>query len=370
MTTPADQPLLSVRNLVKDFGGAAGRSPLKTKSSIVHAVADVSFDLPRGEVLSLVGESGCGKSTTGRCILRLIEPTSGSVAFEGDEVTTKSEREMRAMRRNMQIVFQDPFSSLHPRRRIRDIVAEPLIIHGMARDKARSAVPSLLDRVSLSPDHVDKYPHELSGGQRQRVGIARALSLEPKLLILDEPVSALDVSIQAGVLRLLEELRDELDLTYLFIAHDLSVVRHISNRTAVMYLGKIVELGSVVDVFERPTHPYTKALLSAAPIPDPHVESARARIVLAGDVPSPSNPPSGCHFRTRCWRAEDRCRDEEPLLIDHGGGHLAACHFPLDVSVGVRVSADTMTTATAVGQSGSARDVGPATCSVDARFRG
>ena len=338
MTTPADQPLLSVRNLVKDFGDGAGGSRLKAKTPVVHAVADVSFDLRRGEVLSLVGESGCGKSTTGRCILRLVEPTSGSVLFEGEDVTTKSEREMRAVRKNMQIVFQDPFSSLHPRRRIRDIVAEPLIIHGMSRADAHAAVPALLERVSLAPQEATKYPHEFSGGQRQRIGIARALSLEPKLLILDEPVSALDVSIQAGVLRLLEELRDELDLTYLFIAHDLSVVRHISNRTAVMYLGKIVELGRVEEVFEHPTHPYTKALLSAAPIPDPRVESSRERIVLTGDVPSPSNPPSGCQFHTRCWRAEERCTVEPPLLIDHGGGHMAACHFPLETSVLIRDS--------------------------------
>ncbi len=333
MTTTADQPLLSVRNLVKDFGGGGGR--LNAKAPVVHAVANVSFDLRRGEVLSVVGESGCGKSTTGRCILRLVEPTSGSVIFEGDDITAKSERDMRAVRQHMQIVFQDPFSSLHPRRRIRDIVAEPLIIHGMSRQQAHAKVPELLERVSLSAQEASKYPHEFSGGQRQRIGIARALSLEPKLLILDEPVSALDVSIQAGVLRLLEELRNDLDLTYLFIAHDLSVVRHISDRTAVMYLGKIVELGRVEDVFEHPTHPYTKALLSAAPIPDPNVEVGRERIVLTGDVPSPSNPPSGCHFHTRCWRAEDRCKEEPPLLIDHGGGHMAACHFPLETAVSI-----------------------------------
>jgi peptide/nickel transport system ATP-binding protein/oligopeptide transport system ATP-binding protein len=325
-------PLLSVRNLVKVFGDQSGGF-LKPKAPRVHAVSDVSFDLYSGEVLSLVGESGCGKSTTGRCVLRLIEPTSGSVVYNGEEITTKSEREMRALRKDLQIVFQDPFSSLHPRRRIRDIVAEPLIIHGTPREEAHAQVPRLLEMVSLSADQASKYPHEFSGGQRQRIGIARALSVSPKVLILDEPVSALDVSIQAGVLRLLEDLRDRLDLTYLFIAHDLSVVRHISNRTCVMYLGKIVEMGTVDDVFTRPRHPYTKALLSAAPIPDPRTETARERIVLTGDVPSATNPPSGCHFRTRCWKAEAICAEEPPPLVDSSGGsagHVVACHFPLD----------------------------------------
>jgi oligopeptide/dipeptide ABC transporter ATP-binding protein len=325
------EPLLMVRNLVKVFGDQSAGF-LKPKSSPVQAVSNVSFDLFPGEVLSLVGESGCGKSTTGRCVLRLIEPTEGSVRYNGEEILTKSEREMRALRKDLQMVFQDPFSSLHPRRRVRDIVAEPLIIHGMGRDAAHARVPELLEMVSLQPDQAMKYPHEFSGGQRQRIGIARALSVDPKVVILDEPVSALDVSIQAGVLHLLEELRDRLELTYLFIAHDLSVVRHISNRTAVMYLGKIVEMGSVEDVFERPRHPYTKALLSAAPIPDPLVEATRERIVLKGDVPSATDPPSGCRFRTRCWRAEEICAVQEPLLIDRDRGHDVACHFPLEVS--------------------------------------
>jgi oligopeptide/dipeptide ABC transporter ATP-binding protein len=331
-------PLLSVRNLVKVFESQAGL--LNPKSPPVHAVSDVSFDLFPGEVLSLVGESGCGKSTTGRCLLRLIEPTSGSVTYNGEEILTKSEREMRALRKDLQIVFQDPFSSLHPKRRIRDIVAEPLIIHGMPRAEAHARVPALLDMVSLAARDASKYPHEFSGGQRQRIGIARALSVDPKVLVLDEPVSALDVSIQAGVLRLLEELRDGLDLTYLFIAHDLSVVRHISSRTAVMYLGKIVEIGGVEDVFEHPMHPYTKALLSAAPIPDPHTEAGRERIVLTGEVPSATAPPSGCRFRTRCWRAEELCAREEPLLVGRGTGHAVACHFPLEFTPATNQTAE------------------------------
>jgi peptide/nickel transport system ATP-binding protein/oligopeptide transport system ATP-binding protein len=324
-------PLLSVRHLVKVFGDQR-QGFVKAKNPLVHAVSDISFDLFPGEVLSLVGESGCGKSTTGRCLLRLIEPTAGSVMYNGEEILTKSERAMRALRKDLQIVFQDPFSSLHPRRRIRDIVAEPLIIHGMPRANAHARVPALLEMVSLQAGDAQKFPHEFSGGQRQRIGIARALSVDPKVVILDEPVSALDVSIQAGVLRLLEQLRDELDLTYLFIAHDLSVVRHISTRTAVMYLGKIVEIGNVEDVFERPRHPYTKALLSAAPIPDPRTESRRERIVLTGEVPSATHPPSGCRFRTRCWRAEEVCSIDEPPLVDGGMGHAVACHFPLDIT--------------------------------------
>jgi peptide/nickel transport system ATP-binding protein len=330
-------PLLSVRHLVKVFGNETAGF-LRPASSPVQAVSDISFDLFPGEVLSLVGESGCGKSTTGRCLLRLVEPTSGSVTYNGEEILTMTERAMRSLRKDLQIVFQDPFSSLHPKRRIRDIVAEPLIIHGLPRGEAHARVPELLEMVSLRADQADKYPHEFSGGQRQRIGIARALSVDPKVVILDEPVSALDVSIQAGVLRLLEELRDRLDLTYLFIAHDLSVVRHISTRTAVMYLGKIVEMGSVEDVFERPMHPYTYALLSAAPIPDPHTESRRERIVLTGEVPSATNPPSGCRFRTRCWRAEELCAEVEPLLVDRETGHAVACHFPLEVTPATNAS--------------------------------
>jgi oligopeptide/dipeptide ABC transporter ATP-binding protein len=325
---PRTEPLLSVRHLVKVYSEESGF--LKAADPPVHAVSDVSFDLFPGEVLSLVGESGCGKTTTGRCLLRLVEPTSGSISYKGEEILTKSEREMRALRKQLQIVFQDPFSSLHPRRRIRDILAEPLIIHGMPRAQAHAKVPELLEMVSLAPDNARKYPHEFSGGQRQRIGIARALAVQPKVLVLDEPVSALDVSIQAGVLRLLEELRAELDLTYLLIAHDLSVVRHISTRTAVMYLGKIVEIGAVDQVFEHPMHPYTKALLSAAPVPDPRTEVHRERIMLTGEVPSASAPPSGCRFRTRCWQAEDVCATQEPALEDRIDAHFVACHFPLE----------------------------------------
>jgi peptide/nickel transport system ATP-binding protein/oligopeptide transport system ATP-binding protein len=318
--------MLSVRELVKVFDvsvhGLLGR-----KLPLVHAVSGVSFDLFGGEVFSLVGESGCGKSTTGRCILRLIEPTSGSVRFKGEEILTKGAAEMRALRRSMQIVFQDPYSSLHPRRRIRDIVAEPLIIQGMPKNEAIARVPDLLEMVRLRPEDAGRFPHQFSGGQRQRIGIARALSLEPEVLVLDEPVSALDVSIQAGVLGLLEELQDRLQLSYLFIAHNLSVVRHISDRVGVMYLGKIVEIGAAEAVFDAPAHPYTQALLSAAPVPDPDREQSRDRIVLVGELPNPADPPSGCRFRTRCWMAQEICTHEEPALVDRGNGHPVACHF-------------------------------------------
>jgi oligopeptide/dipeptide ABC transporter ATP-binding protein len=323
---PEAMPLLSVRNLVKNFE-TRGRGVLSRRGDPVQAVSGVSFDLFAGEVLSLVGESGCGKSTTGRCILRLVEPTSGSVRFKGEEILTKNARQLRALRRHLQIVFQDPYSSLHPRRRVRDIIAEPMIIQGVPAKQARLRVPELLDLVRLQPGDAGRYPHEFSGGQRQRIGIARALSVDPDVMVLDEPVSALDVSIQAGVLRLLEDLQHRMQLSYLFIAHDLSVVRQLSNRVAVMYLGKIVEIGASDDVFERAAHPYTQALLSAAPIPDPTVELVRDRIVLTGDVPNPKDPPSGCRFRTRCWKAEDICAEEEPALVDRGNGHPVACHF-------------------------------------------
>jgi len=291
---------------------------------VVKAVDGVSFTIRRGETLGLVGESGCGKTTTGRVILRLQEPTAGEVIFEGRNVFALNKEELRRMRRDMQIIFQDPYSSLNPRMTVGDIVGEPLEIHNIARGREKlRRVQELLEVVGLSPYHVNRYPHEFSGGQRQRIGIARALALNPKLIICDEPVSALDVSIQAQILNLLEDLQKEFKLTYLFIAHDLSVVRHISDRVAVMYLGKIVELAPTEQLFENPQHPYTEALLSAVPIPDPEVK--RERIILPGDVPSPVNPPPGCRFHTRCLYAEERCRLEEPPLEEVAPGHFAAC---------------------------------------------
>ncbi|GHC87208.1 ABC transporter ATP-binding protein [Nocardiopsis terrae] len=294
----------------------------------VHAVSGVSLRLAEQETLGVVGESGCGKSTTGRAILQLVQATSGSVRYRGEELTTMSSSDLQRVRREAGIVFQDPYASLNPKLPVNDIIAEPLKVHRRWRDGGPERVAELLRMVGLSPEHGNRYPHEFSGGQRQRVGIARALALEPKLLVLDEPVSALDVSVQAGVVNLLEELQERLGLSYVFIAHDLSVVRHISDRVAVMYLGRVVETGTREDVYERASHPYTQALLSAAPWADPRQERTRERIVLTGDVPSPVNPPSGCRFRTRCWKAQDLCSEQVPELTDRGKGHPVACHFP------------------------------------------
>ena len=317
-------PLLQVSDLVKEFKVRAEGG----KPGVLHAVSGVSLSLQAGETLALVGESGCGKSTTGRCILRLTEPTSGSVVFNGTSLLELDHEAMRRMRRNLQIVFQDPQASLHPRMTVRKLLAEPLQVHGMAKADIPGRIEELLRLVHLRPEFLDRYPHEFSGGQRQRVGIARALAINPALLVLDEPVSALDVSIQAEIMKLLVELRERLGLSYLFIAHDLAVVRQIADRVAVMYLGRIVETGPADVLYSNPQHPYTQALLSAVPIPDPTIELGRQRIVLQGDLPSPIDPPSGCRFRTRCWRADERCATEQPTLTAVQGAHEVACHYP------------------------------------------
>jgi oligopeptide transport system ATP-binding protein len=321
-------PILEVEDLVKHFPVQVG-IVFKRTVGHVRAVDGVSFELNKGETLGVVGESGCGKSTLAQVLMRLEPPTSGRVRFHGEDVFAKRGKALQSLRRSIQIVLQDPYTSLNPRMTVGDIVGEPFDIHPDVAPKGerRKKVQELLDVVGLNPEHINRYPHQFSGGQRQRIGIARALALKPEVIICDEPVSALDVSIQAQVMNLLDELQREFGLSYLFIAHDLSVVRHLSDRVAVMYLGKIVEIGTEDEIYNRPAHPYTQALLSAVPVPDPAVRAARARIRLTGDVPSPVNPPSGCRFRTRCWKATEICEDEEPPLVVRGGGHHpSACH--------------------------------------------
>ncbi|MBN9747388.1 MULTISPECIES: ABC transporter ATP-binding protein [Amycolatopsis] len=332
--TTGQAPVLSAQNLVKHFP-IRGGGLIRRVSGAVQAVSDVSFDIYPHETLALVGESGCGKSTTARVALALQPLTSGKVTYEGKDLATMGKRELQRLRRSMQIVFQDPYASVDPRLPVNEIIAEPLRIHGLYEKGGKQQVRDLMKTVGLRPEHGNRFPHEFSGGQRQRIGIARALALKPKVLVLDEPVSALDVSIQAGVLNLLKDLQAELGLSYLFVSHDLSVVRHVADRIAVMYLGKIVETAPSEELFQTPAHPYTQALISAIPVPDPRKERTRQRIVITGDVPSPANPPSGCRFRTRCPKfanqlddaGREKCKTEEPALVDRGHAHPVACHF-------------------------------------------
>jgi oligopeptide transport system ATP-binding protein len=336
--TPAQrgEPILQVRNLVKHFPLTQG-IVIKRQIGAVKAVDGVSFDLYQGETLGIVGESGCGKSTVAKLLMNLERPTAGEVFYKGQDITKLSGRALKAVRRNIQMVFQDPYTSLNPRMTVGDIIGEPFEIHPEVAPKGdrRRKVQELLEVVGLNPEHINRYPHQFSGGQRQRIGIARGLALNPEIIICDEPVSALDVSVQAQVINLMERLQDEFDLSYVFIAHDLSIVRHISDRVGVMYLGKIAEIGTDEQIYDHPTHPYTQALLSAVPVPDPEARENRERIILTGDVPSPANPPSGCRFRTRCWKAQDKCAEEVPLLAvperfqgsDSPAAHESACHF-------------------------------------------
>ncbi|MEU5128074.1 ABC transporter ATP-binding protein [Streptomyces mobaraensis] len=330
------EPILQVRNLVKHFPLTQGIL-FKKQVGAVKAVDGVSFDLYQGETLGIVGESGCGKSTVAKLLMTLERATAGEVFYKGQDITKLSGRALKAVRRNIQMVFQDPYTSLNPRMTVGDIIGEPFDIHPEVAPKGdrRKRVRELLDVVGLNPEYINRYPHQFSGGQRQRIGIARGLALNPEIIICDEPVSALDVSVQAQVVNLMEKLQDEFNLSYIFIAHDLSIVRHISDRVGVMYLGKMAEIGTDVQIYDHPTHPYTQALLSAVPVPDPDAREGRERIILSGDVPSPANPPSGCRFRTRCWKAQDKCAEEVPLLAvpevfagkEIPAAHESACHF-------------------------------------------
>ena len=380
MTTPIEpgaavtgaysRPLLQVEDLRMYFPITSG-TLISRHVGDVKAVDGVSLSIKKGETVGLVGESGCGKSTVGRTILRLYEPTGGRIVVDGQDITHAGGKQLRAARRQMQMIFQDPYASLNPRMTAAGIVSEPLDIHGVGEPRARrERVRDLLGIVGLDPDYGDRFPHEFSGGQRQRIGVARALALHPDLIVADEPISALDVSIQAQIINLLEKLQDEFKLTYLFIAHDLSVVRHISDRIAVMYLGRLVEVTTARALYERPLHPYTVALLSAVPIPDPVIENRRQRIILAGDVPSPSNPPSGCHFHTRCWLRTrlgnpERCVAEAPVLRTMGTGHEVACHFAEEVDgspeqgLQVKGAGPAPTSATGVGSGSGSAAAGP-----------
>ncbi|MEV7938512.1 dipeptide ABC transporter ATP-binding protein [Kitasatospora sp. NPDC088264] len=364
---PRGEPILEVRDLVKHFPLTKGVL-FRKQVGAVKAVDGISFDLRQGETLGVVGESGCGKSTLAKVLMNLEPATGGSVRYKGEEISRLSGSALKAVRRNIQMVFQDPYTSLNPRMTVGDIIGEPFEIHPEVAPKGdrRKAVQDLLDVVGLNPEYINRYPHQFSGGQRQRIGIARGLALRPEIIICDEPVSALDVSVQAQVINLLDKLQGEFNLSYMFIAHDLSIVRHISDRVGVMYLGKMVEIGSDAEIYDHATHPYTQALLSAVPVPDPTARESRDRIVLTGDVPSPANPPSGCRFRTRCWKAQDRCAAEIPLLASPswlGGAarHDSACHFAAEREIGQSAAEREIGQSAAereMGQSAAEREVG------------